>query len=269
MNATRSQATTDSTPPSLFQSERQQEIAALTREAGRVEVSDLAARFNVTTETIRRDLSELQTARVVRRVHGGAIAWETSWFEPLLSVRNDQHDDEKRRIARAAVLELPDTGSIIIDSGSTLSAFADAVPAATSLRVVTNALNIAQTLCDRTEADVIVLGGKVRRNTLAMVDSEAIAALSPITVDTLFVSADGLTSDGGLNTPYREEAALKHAMIRSARRVVALIDHSKFGKEHFVRFAPWLDIDVLITNREADPADLAAIEAAGTSVVVT
>ncbi len=238
-------------------------------QAGRVEVADLAVRYKVTTETIRRDLSELQSHRLVRRVHGGAVPWETAGFEPLLSVRNDQHDAEKRRLAAAAVNELPDTGSVIIDSGSTLATFARAVPADTSIRIVTNALNIAQVLSENSSADVIVIGGKVRKNTLAMVDTQAIAAIEPITVDTLFISSDALSAPTGLSTPYREEAALKQAMIRSARRVVALVDHSKFGSEMFIRFAEWSDIDVLITNNEADATDVAAIEAAGTTVVLT
>ena len=260
-----------STPasPHLFQSERQREIVSLAMQFGRVEVADMAHRFGVTTETIRRDLSELQGHRLVRRVHGGATPWETSGFEPLLSVRSDLHDAEKRRLAVAAIRELPETGSVIIDSGSTLSSFAGAIPKDTELRVVTNSLMIAQTLAERTNADVIVIGGKVRKNTMAMVDSAAIAAIEPLSVDTLFISCDGLAADVGLTTPYREEAALKQAMIKSARRVVALVDHSKFAQEHFIRFAAWADVDVLITNAEADEASVAAIEAAGTTVILT
>jgi len=255
--------------PHLFQSQRQREIVGLTMQAGRVEVAELALRFSVTTETIRRDLSELQANRLVRRVHGGAVRWETADFEPLLSVRYDHQDAEKRRLAAAAVNEIPETGAIIIDSGSTLASFADAIPSDTSIRIVTNALNIAQALSKRSDADVIVIGGKVRKNTLAMVDTQAIAAIEPITVDTLFISSDAVTAASGLSTPYRGEAALKQAMIRSSRRVVALVDHSKFGQEHFIRFAAWSDIDVLITNSEADPNDIAAIEASGTTVVLT
>lgn len=254
--------------PSLFQTERQREIVTATMVNGRVEVADLADRFGVTTETIRRDLSELQDQRVVRRVHGGAVPWETGGFEPLLSVRDDLHDAEKRRLAQRAVAELPDTGAIIIDSGSTLSRFAEAVPAGCDLRIVTNSLPIAQRLADRDAGDVIVVGGKVRKNTLAMVDAQAVAAVEPLAVDTLFISGDGLSPETGLTTPYREEAALKQTMIRAARRVVALIDHSKVGRDHFIRFAEWSDIDVLVTNVEADPATVARIEAMGTTVLL-
>ncbi len=252
--------------PALFQSERQRQIVALTIQGGRAEVSDLADRFQVTTETIRRDLSDLQGQRVLRRVHGGAVPWETAGFEPLLSVRADLHDAEKNRLAAAAVSELPDSGAIIIDSGSTLTTFARAVPADTALRVVTNSLTVAQVLAEHEALDVIVIGGKVRKNTLAMVDAEAIAAVEPLKVDTLFISSDSATPDNGLTTPYREEAALKKAMISSARRVVALVDHTKFRADQFVRFAEWSDVDVLITNDELDPTIVAAIETTGTTV---
>jgi len=254
--------------PALFQSERQNEIVALTLRSGRVEVGELADRFGVTTETIRRDLSDLQGQRLLRRVHGGAIPADTVGFEPLVSIRADLHDTEKRRLALLAVRELPDTGSVIIDSGSTLTRFAEAIPSDCGLRIVTNSLPTAQALADHSDIDVIVLGGNVRKNTLAMVDSSTIAAIEPLNVDTLFISSDGFSPTKGLTTPYSAEAALKQAMIAAAQRVVALVDHSKLGHDQFIRFAEWSDVDVLVTNAEADAASIAAIEALGTSVVL-
>ena len=259
---------TEAPPVALFQTERQREIVALTMQSGRVEVAELAERFGVTTETIRRDLSDLQRQRVVRRVHGGAIPWETAGFEPLLSVRADLHDAEKRRLARVAVQELPDTGAIIIDSGSTLTRFAEAIPRTSTLRVVTNSVLTAQVLAEYESTDVIVIGGKLRKNTLAMVDADAVAAVEPLVVDTLFISSDGLSAEKGLTTPYREEAALKQAMIKAARRVVALVDHSKVGQDHFIRFAEWSDVDVLVTNTEVDAETVKAIESLGTTVLL-
>lgn len=254
--------------PPMFQSERQREIVALTLQSGRVEVAELSERFGVTTETVRRDLSELQEQQVVRRVHGGAVPWEKPGFEPLLSVRRDQHDGEKRRLAQRAIEELPDSGTIIIDSGSTLLRLAAAIPPTCELRIVTNSLATAQILAEHKRGDVIVIGGKVRKNTMAMVDADAVAAVEPMRVDTLFISSDALSPETGLTTPYREEAALKGAMIRAAGRVVALVDHSKVGRDHFIRFARWSDIDVLITNTEVHPDVIARIEAAGTTVLL-
>lgn len=255
--------------PALFQTERQREIARLTVELGRVEVADLADRFNVTSETIRRDLSELQDNRLVRRVHGGAVLFETAEFEPLLSVRDERNTAEKRRVAQRAVEELPDAGSIMIDSGSTLMRFAELIPRHQNLRIVTNSIHNVLALANGDWVEIVVLGGKLRTNTLAMVDSQAVAQIEQLVVDTLFVSCDGLSLAQGLTTPYREEAALKQAMIRTARRVVVLADHTKFGQDHFARFADWSDIDLLITNTEADQATLAAIESRGTGVALS
>lgn len=252
----------------LFQSQRQTEIFDLTEERGRVEVADLAARYRVTTETIRRDLSELQERRLVRRVHGGAIPWESNAFEPLLSVRNDQQTGEKRKIAKLALGELPENGTIILDSGSTLNRFAEAIPSNVRLGLVTNSLVSASVLSEHDSVDVVVIGGKVMKNTKAMVDADAVAAIAPLRVDTLFISSDGASPEAGLTTPYREEAALKKAMINAADRVVALIDHSKFVKDHFVRFAEWSDIDVLVTSSDLNPETISDIEARGTTVLV-
>ena len=255
--------------PVLFQTERQREIAKMTVELGRVEVAGLADRFNVTPETIRRDLSELQEHRLVRRVHGGAVVFETAGFEPLLSVRDERNTSEKRRIARRAVDELPDSGTIIIDSGSTLTKFAEAIPRHQNLRIVTNSVTNVLALADGEWTEVVVLGGKLRPNTLAMVDSHTVAHVERLVVDALFISCDGLSLDQGLTTPYREEAALKQAMVRAARRVVVLADHTKFGQDHFARFADWSDIDMLITNTEVDPSLLAAIESRGPEIALS
>ena len=234
--------------PALFQTERQNEIMALTLQHGRVEVSEIATRFQVTTETIRRDLSELQDQRLLRRVHGGAVAWETDKFEPLLVVRTDQQHDEKRRMATRAVKELPDAGTIIIDSGSTLARFAEAVPSNANLRVITNSLPIAQTLAEHDAVEVIVIGGKVRKNTMAMVDADAIAALEPIHVDTLFIGVHGMSERAGFTTPNILESDTNRAFIQASGRKIVLADHSKWGVTGLSSFADLSDADVLITD---------------------
>lgn len=252
----------------LFQSERQRQIASLTRREGRVEVAHLADMFHVTTETIRRDLSDLQRQKLVRRVHGGGVPWETSAFEPRVAVRADRNDEEKRRLANRAIEELPERGSIIIDSGSTLTRFAQAIPEGAALNVVTNSLPVAQALAERRSLDVIVTGGRLMTNTMALVDQQAVDSIEPLTVDTLFISSDAATATTGLTTPYRQEAALKQAMIQAARRVVALVDHSKFSTDEFIRFARWSDIDILITTAELNVSLREQIEATGVTVVV-
>ena len=109
----------------LFQAERRAQILKRVHDRGRVDVGNLAEEFGVTGETIRRDLSELQRERLVRRVHGGAVPWRGSMLVPRLAVREGHMIEEKRRIARAALAEVPERGTLIIDSGSTALHLAD------------------------------------------------------------------------------------------------------------------------------------------------
>lgn len=255
-------------PPALFQPERQSEILRIVTELGRVEVSELAERFRVTTETIRRDLSELQEAKLLKRVHGGAVPWQMPpSFEPLLTKRSRQNRDEKLRLARRAIEEVPWNGTMILDSGSTVGTLAELLPNR-PVHLITNSLDDAQLMANRDVVDVTVVGGRVRKTTMAMVDADTVASIETLAVDVLFISCDAATPEGGLTTPYRDEAALKTAMIGAANRVVALVDHTKFGTAELIRFARWSAVDLLITGDELDAATTAAIEAAGTRVAV-
>jgi DeoR family transcriptional regulator, fructose operon transcriptional repressor len=117
--------------------------------------------------------------------------------------------------------------------------------------VMTNSLVTALTLSRRGVKQLSVLGGSVRTNTFAMVDAQTIEAVRAMRVDVLFISCDGLSLNRGLTTPYREEHLVKRAMIESARRVVALVDHSKFGNDQTFCFAGLHEIDVLVTDSRA------------------
>lgn len=252
---------------SLFPPQRHERILALLREHGRVDVASLAEAFEVTTETIRRDLSELQGRRLVRRVHGGAVLWDSGGFEPLLSMRDLRNVDEKRRIATAAVLELPPGGTVIFDSGSTTARIAQQLPADATLTIITNSVTIARLLADHEHVEVVLLGGTMDKNILAAADEQTIAAVRQLSVDAVMLGADGISAAGGLTTPHRSQAELKRAMIAASSRVVAVIDHSKLGNDQLIRFAECRDIDTLITDTGVSDAHRTALETAGCSVV--
>ncbi|MEA2240722.1 MAG: DeoR family transcriptional regulator, fructose operon transcriptional repressor, partial [Solirubrobacteraceae bacterium] len=196
---------------------------------GSVDVADLARRYGVTTETIRRDLSDMQGRQMLRRVHGGAVPVERMNHEPMVDARDMVNAEEKLRIATKAVAEVPERGSVIIDSGSTGQRLAEVFPVDRDVHVVTNSLVTAVTLSRRGIRDLTVLGGTVRTKRLAMVDETTPAELQHMAIDVLFMSCDGLSFQHGLTTPYREEHTIKRAMMQRAHRVVALVDQSKFG----------------------------------------
>lgn len=250
----------------LLQDRRQAEILRLARDAGSVEVTALSDAFGVTTETIRRDLADLQSRKMLRRVHGGAVLGGSGQYEPLLAVRGDQHVEEKRRIASAAIGEVPKGGAIIIDSGTTLGRFAEYIPRDIELDVITNSLPTAQILSDAERIQVKLLGGKVKRETLAVVDASAVDSIRKYSVDTAFISCDGMSLRRGLSTPFGDEASLKRAIIASAQRVVCLADSSKFGNEEVEQFADWSEIDLLITDVGFPSAIAAELIGRGTRV---
>jgi DeoR family fructose operon transcriptional repressor len=252
----------------VYPEERQQWIAERARTDGRVDVAVLADALDVTTETIRRDLKILERHGLLRRVHGGALPVDRLGFEPGLAARDAVLTAEKERIAKAALAEVPDEGAILLDAGTTTARLADILPLDRELVVITNGLPIAMSLSTRPNISVLLIGGRVRGRTLAAVDDWALHALTDSYVDVAFMGTNGVTAQRGLTTPDTTEAAVKRAMIASARRSVLLADHTKVGNVHLARFARLDDIDTIVTDSGIDPMDAEQLRSAGPRVVI-
>ena len=251
----------------MYAEERQAAIVARARAAGRVEVAELADVFDVTPETVRRDLTALERAGLLRRVHGGAIVVDLFGFEPALAVRESVQTLEKSQIAQAALALLPEEGAIALDAGSSTFRLAEILPADRELTVVTNSLPIASLLAGRKELTVHLVGGRVRGRTLATVDHAALEYLRSVFVDVAFLGTNGFSLERGLTTPDSAEAAVKSAFIAAARRSVLLADHTKYGTDHFAHFADLADIDVIVSDSELPDEAASDLEAAGPQVV--
>ncbi len=252
----------------MYAEERQQAIAARARHDGRVDVTRLAEQFDVTTETIRRDLAALERRGVVRRVHGGAIPVERLGFEPALATRESALTEEKEAIARRALEAIPEAGSILFDAGSTTLAIARGLPTDRELTVVTNSLPHATLLATMPNVTVHIVGGRIRSRTMAAVDEAAQAFLRDVFVDVAFVGANGISVARGLTTPDRSEAAVKRAFMQAARRTIVVADHTKFGSDHFSVFGALADVDAIVTDRGLDPRVVAELEEAGPEVIL-
>lgn len=248
----------------MYAMERQQLIERELRDVGRVSVVDLARRFDVTTETVRRDLDRLEGLGTLRRVHGGAVdVGRGSTAESPLTERRERHRDAKRAIAAAAAsLLTPDfRGSIFIDAGTTPAAVAGLLPEALGagiddVEVVTHSLEAAHLLAAEERLSLTTIGGRVRGVTGAAVGAHTVRAIGELRPDIAFVGTNGLSAEFGLSTPDPDEAAVKAAIIQSARRIVLVADAAKFGEELLVRFARLDELDVLVTDA-APPAPLA------------
>jgi DeoR family fructose operon transcriptional repressor len=253
----------------MYAEERHQAIAELVASRGRVAVTELASHFDVTTETVRRDLSQLERLKLLRRVHGGAVSMRSvTMLEAQLPDRDLAQAVEKERIARAAAMLLPEGGcTLLLDAGSTTVRLAALLPPTDHWTVITHAVPIAALLAPLSHVELQLLPGRVRHTTEAAVGHATIEAIRQLRADLAFVGTNGISVRHGLSTPDPEEAATKRALVESADRVVALTDSTKVGQERTVRFADLDDIDVLVTDDGIEEADAKAFEAAGLDVV--
>ncbi|MEP6648298.1 MAG: DeoR/GlpR family DNA-binding transcription regulator [Lapillicoccus sp.] len=242
-------------------STRQTAILGTLRSRGQVRAVKMAGELGVTHETIRKDLLTLESHGLLRRVHGGAVPVESLSFEPAIAARTSRAA-EKHRIAVAATEFLPPTGAVLIDSGTTTEALAANLPLGSSLVAITNAMPIALALMAHPQLTVHLLGGRIRAATMATVDSWALRNLREVQADVAFVGANAFSLEHGLSTPDSAEAALKSAMVHSARLTVLLADHTKFGRDAVFKYADLDTIDILITDEGMSASDAHSLQSA-------
>jgi DeoR family transcriptional regulator, fructose operon transcriptional repressor len=251
----------------VYAVERREVIASVVEQQGRSDVGALAARFGVTRETIRRDLTELERQRVLRRVHGGAISVSRFRSEPAIAEKAEAMAAEKAAIAEAAVSFIPEAGSVLLDAGTSTLALARMFPER-ELTVFTHSVAVALELASKEYLQLYVIGGRLRSRTLANVDEWALRELAALRVDVAFVGTNGLSVERGLSTPDPAEAAVKRAICLAAAQTVVLADHTKLDQESAVRFAAIDEFDVLVSDRGLSAFARRALEEADVEVVL-
>lgn len=229
-------------------SPRQTEILALARSLGRVTVEDLASRFDVTPQTIRKDLNDLCDQKLLSRVHGGAIL--TSGIENLgYQARRMIASDEKRAIGAAAAELIADKTSLLINIGTTTEEVARALIDHQELLVITNNLNVAMTLYPYPKIDVIVAGGPVRKSDGAVIGAAAIDLIRQFKVDTAVIGASAIDEDGALLDFDYREVRVAQAIIENARRVILVADRTKLDRTAPVRIGHLSQVQVFVTDQ--------------------
>lgn len=255
----------------MYAEERQQAIAAMVISRGRASVAELAQTYDVTTETVRRDLAALDRAGLLRRVHGGAVPTRALHLvEPGVGERDTTRADYKDAIAAAAGEFFPLTGAtVLLDAGTTTARIASLLPTDRDFTVVTNSVSIAARLATMSTITLQLLGGRVRGVTQAAVGEQALRVLDTLRVDIAFIGTNGISARHGLSTPDSEEAAVKRAMVACANYVVVAADSTKVGREDFVSFAPISSVDTLVTDAEIADADRRQLTDVGVEVIIT
>lgn len=239
-------------PRTLFAEERQVQILHMLQQRSKLYVPDLCTHFAVSPATIRNDLRELESRRMLKRTHGGAIPLEKAAFEPIISKRIGNRD-QKRRIASFAADLVEEGDTIAMDAGTTTMELAKCLSQRSGITVLTNDIRIAGFLENNAGLTVVLIGGTLRHGIGCAVGPIATASIAQLNVDKAFLGANAFTIEKGFSTPDLQQSEVKKALIRSAAESIILCDSSKFGRASFVKFASLQDIDRLVTDTDISP----------------
>lgn len=226
---------------------RQSEIVAIARASGRVVVDDLAQRFGVAVQTIRRDLAEICEAGQLDRVHGGAVArGGVSNIE--YTARARLNAAAKAAIARACAAEIPDNASVILNLGTTTEAVARELLRHRNLTVLTNNMNVANILAYNPGCEVIVAGGALRRSDGGLVGELTSGFFEQFKVDFAVIGVSALDAEGDLLDYDLAEVRVSKVIMARARQVFLVADQSKLGRKAPARLASLAQVSAWFTD---------------------
>lgn len=235
----------------MFLFEQQEKMLAYVNEVSKVSVHELSELFNTSLVTIRSDIKSLAMRGLIIRTHGGALSTQRGTNSEIPSkIRAIQNASAKQIIAEAAVALIEDDDIIILDSGSTTYEIAQRI-AAQNVTVITNDLKIGTLLAERGDVSLILTGGVLLPKVYALIGSDTTNFLKRIKADKLFLGCDAIDFEWGISNRTIQEVSVKQTMMDAARYVVAVADHSKFGKQVFARLCDIANIDMFITDQMA------------------
>ena len=231
----------------MKQTQRHDAIVELVSKQGYVSTEELVEHFKVSPQTIRRDLNELAEQNKIHRHHGGA-AQPSSSVNAAYHERKSMWSDEKRRIARRVAALIPDGATLFIDIGTTPEAVAHALLNHSNLRIVTNNLNVANTLMVKEDFRIILAGGELRSRDGGIIGEATLDFISQFRLDFGILGISGIDSDGSLLEFDYHEVRTKRAIIENSRHVMLVVDHSKFGRNAMVNMGSISMVDAVYTD---------------------
>jgi len=251
----------------MLAEQRRRRILELIQEEGSARVKFLSQTFEVSEPTIRQDLERLESEDFIVRSHGGAVLKTISQQVRTLSLQHSENLEKKALIGRAAARRIFDGDSIILDAGSTATEVAKNLLGKKSLRIITNALNIALIVGANPTFEVMVTGGEFKAPTLSLTGERAAAFFSQIHVDKLFLATGGISEDGELTYPGLSDIPVKRAMIQSAGEIYLVADSTKIGVHSFASLGGIEQVDYLITDPEITAEKRERFEKRGVNVI--
>lgn len=240
----------------MSQTFRHPEILDIARRDGKVTVEGLAAHFDVTLQTIRRDLTDLSVAGRLERVHGGAVL-PSGTTNIEYEERRLLNAEAKSAIAARCAAAIPNDISLFLGIGSSTEAVARALLAHARLMVVTNNINVANILEANTGCEVILTGGQLRRSDGGLVGNLAAESIRQFKFDLAVIGCSALDDEGDLLDFDMQEIGVNQTVLRQSRKAFLVADASKFRRTAPVRIASLAEIDVFFTDRRVSDALLA------------
>lgn len=217
-----------------------------------VKVQELSKILNVSEVTIRKDLKYLEDRKMLSRNHGSASNVLTIMPDRHIDVKEKIQIEEKCKIAEAAKALIEENDKIILASGTTTLAFANAINESNiPISVITPSVKVSLALCYNPNIEIIQLGGVMRKNAASVIGNEAEEMLKGISCNKLFFGIDGLDLDYGLTTSSLSEAHIHQAMIECSQKIIVLVDSTKFGKRGFCKICNINKVHHVITDSNA------------------
>lgn len=252
----------------MIKEDRQSIILDRLLKKGEVFVSDLSDLLQVSVVTVRKDLAELEKQGRLYRNHGRAILINPFTGNRSVKEKEKLCPKEKSNIGLAASQLVIPNDSIIIASGTTVTAFAHSLQHKPNFIAVTASMKVAEALAKNPSIDIMLLGGRLRHSSLSVIGPDAEQMLVGCTFSKLFLGVDGIDLDYGITTTDLREAHLNRVMMCAAQKIIVLSDSSKFGRRGFAKICGMDEVDMVITDSGIRPADRQALEDMGIEVVI-
>lgn len=249
----------------MLKEERQQQILEMLRREGKVLASELSGVLNISEDTVRRDLRDLAEAKLIQRVHGGALL--RSPATASYAARQKQATTAKAEIAQVAARLIQPGQVVILDGGTTTLQLAQALPHDLKATIITNSPPIAVALAEHSGIEVILVGGRLYKNSLVAVGAETVETFRTFRADLCMLGICSLHPETGISVPALEEAQVKRAMIASSAEVVALASAEKLNTAAPYIVGPLSELTHLVTESGVSDEILAPYERLGITII--
>lgn len=230
--------------------ERRRKIISLLEERNSVLVPELSKLFNVTEETVRRDLEKLEKEGLLKRTHGGAVIGESKSSDTPLKIREVTNIEGKKAIGIKVAEYIEDGDTIMLDSSTTALQVAQRIKNKRKVTVITNSIKVVTELADARDCKVISTGGNLREDSVSFVGHLAERSIKNFNVDMAVISCKGIDMNKGISDSNEMEAEIKKAMVSASEKAFLVVDFTKFNKVSLIKILKFEDIDAIFTDRK-------------------